>query len=479
MSRAVRASAVTGLVLAVLPAAASAHARLISSSPLMESQTRTAPHAIVLRFSEAYNKSLSNARLFDSNTGLQISAVQTDPNPLEMVLRPAGTLPRAPYLIVWHTASANDGHVLDGSFGFGVGVPPQNPNELVSRFSGTGWLRIFFRTVMFIGLFFFAGGVLVPVLLRTRGPLGAWLLPAASYRDSAGSDAVVKQLDRRTMRAGWLAVAAAALTALAETADAGGGISPGTLKAYLLTNIAGISRLATIVLALGAVIVIRRYRRVAAAMVALAFLGFALGGHANSASMRIPAIVTDWVHLIAAAIWAGGIAQIASAWCVGLGNRSAGGRPAALREVLPRFGKIALPAFVTLAAAGAFDAVLQLGSLHALYATSYGQVLLVKIVCVAAMAFMSYQHAMRIRPRLAARAPRTALAGLERRHWRLLGGEAAMSWVVLLVVAVLVAFPLPPSQLTSNGPDHLEASNAVAFNSHTPASARRVPSLAR
>ena len=50
--------------------------------------------------------------------------------------------------------------------------------------------------------------------------------------------------------------------------------------------------------------------RSAAAPAALALLAVAASGHASSADPRLPAIALDWVHLLAAAVWVGGIALV-------------------------------------------------------------------------------------------------------------------------------------------------------------------------
>lgn len=436
------------LALALTPSVAWAHSALESASPAPESRVQAAPGTIVLNFSEPFNRSLTTVHLFDSDTELETAVTVTAANSRRLVVTPDGLLPTASYRIEWHTVANDDGHVLEGSYGFGVRTAPTDPLRLVARgpFAGAGSVRIAFRTIMFVALFLFAGGVLVPVVLRTRGPMSAWLLPASAYRDHTEGDSIAARLQGRTVRAGWIALAAAGSTALMETWDAGGAITPGTLKGYLLTNIAGLSRVATMILLLAATLQMGRRRRFAAAAVVLAFLAVAVGGHANSASPRWLAIVTDWIHLVAAAVWAGGIAQIALAWVPGLNDQGRGARMAAVRQVLPRFGVVALPAFIVVAVSGSLNALLQVGAVSAMLNSSYGQVLTLKVVIVGAMALLSYQHAIRLRPRLLARTSQTH--SLEQRHWRLLGGEAGLAAVVLMVVAVLVAFPLPPRQLT-------------------------------
>mgnify|MGYP003288045518 CR=1 FL=1 len=100
------------------------------------------------------------------------------------------------------------------------------------------------------------------------------------------------------------------------------------------------------------------------------------------------------------------------------------------------------------------SAVVQLGHVRALWETGYGRVLLVKVALVGLIASASYGHALRLRPRLLAANPHPD-ERLQRRHWRLLRSESLLGLGVVVAVAFLVAFPLPPRQLG-------EADEAVA-----------------
>lgn len=121
-------------------------------------------------------------------------------------------------------------------------------------------------------------------------------------------------------------------------------------------------------------------------------------------------------------------------------------RRSVMREVLGGFGRVAVPAFGVVVLAGLATAVLQLGRVQALWETSYGVVLAVKIALVGLVGALSYIHAMRLRPRLLAGdaegSPRR-----ERRHWRLLRSEPAVAGAAVAVAALLAVFPLPPRQL--------------------------------
>jgi len=200
--------------------------------------------------------------------------------------------------------------------------------------------------------------------------------------------------------------------------------------------------------------VARSCRRVRRGLAAIAF-----GGHANSASPRTLALLTDWIHLLAGTVWAGGIAQIVIAWLPRVRRLAAGQRLTVIGGVLERFGGIALPAFAVVVAAGIANAWIELGRPAELWSIAYGRVLLVKIALVAVIGALSYVHAFRLRPRvLEGETPRPA----ERRLWRLLSGEPALLSIVLVIAALLAVFPLPPRQLLERAEAERPAPSAAA-----------------
>ena len=195
-----------------------------------------------------------------------------------------------------------------------------------------------------------------------------------------------------------------------------------------------------------------RARAAAAALAVLALGALAASGHAGSADPRVPSILNDWLHLVAGAAWLGGIA---CSRCCGGGRCAAPGAPARLavaREVLGPFGRVAAGAFAVVASTGLVSLVTQLGRVAALWDTSYGRLLAVKIAVVGAD-----RRDQRRRTRCAcARAcwppTRTRPSALERRHWRLWRRGADGSAIAVVgVVAALAAFPLPPRQLAEAG----------------------------
>jgi copper transport protein len=456
LRQAATATAVAALVAVALPGSAGAHASFLDSNPAPGLRLETGPAQIALDFTEPLNPQLSSASLTDASSADPIPA-QRSISGSRLVLQPQTRLGKAVYRVRWHSVSSEDGHSLEGSFGFGVQVTPTLAAEQSveqSPVAGGGWLRMIVRGAMYALLFLFAGGVLNGAILGPRARPGEWLLPrtaATGIVEGPGGTARPggKRLWARTVSVGWLALAAAIASALLEAANVGGGLSPHDLSAYFLSNGSGLARVAMIAsLGSAALAAGRSLPYAAAASLVLSFGALAFGGHANSADPRSLALFTDWLHLVAAAIWIGGIAQLAWAWLPRIMSIATPVRQAVMRSVLTRFGRVALPAFLVVVASGLTNALIELGHPTALWQTGYGQVLAVKIFLVGLIALASYNHALRLRPRLLAANPHPD-ARLERRHWRLLGVEPWLGLGAIAAVAVLVAFPLPPRQLGS------------------------------
>jgi uncharacterized membrane protein len=161
----------------------------------------------------------------------------------------------------------------------------------------------------------------------------------------------------------------------------------------------------------------------------------------------VPSILNDWLHLASGAVWLGGIALLALVWWPEVRFTKRATRIDVARHVLAPFGRVAVGAFLVAVATGLVSLVTQLGRVAALWETSYGRLLSVKIAVVALIAAASAVHALRLRPRLLAdgEAPPEAV---ERRHWRLWRSEPWLGLAVVAAVAGLVAFPLPPRQLS-------------------------------
>jgi copper transport protein len=464
--------------------AALGHAAFSGASPPPGERVESSPSRVELRFTEPLRGELSEAELVRAG-GARVPA-RLAVRGRRMVLAPERRLDRGAYLVRWRTVSADDAHPLEGSFGFGVRTAPAAGAGSLeeSPLAGGGWVRAVARGLLYGALLLFAGALLCRALLgrdwpgdpgggpsQVRIPDPKVTTPAPPVPSSgvatlerppaelvtASAALEERRADALVADAGLAAAALAAVAAVVDAANAAGGLSVEGLRAYLLTDTPGVARVVLVGLIVAALALARRAPR-AAALAAVAGLGCVVAsGHANSADPRGLAIAADWIHLTAGAVWLGGAATIAAVWRPALRDPNA--RAVVARDVLPRFGRVALPAFVAVAAAGAVNAIVELSSVSDLWDSAYGRVLLAKIVLVGGAAAAAYTHAFRHRRRglagAAARRPAgqvpegspPAPASPDGPLWGPLWVEVAFGAGVALLAGLLVAFPLPPRQL--------------------------------
>jgi copper transport protein len=228
-----------------------------------------------------------------------------------------------------------------------------------------------------------------------------------------------------------LAAGVAVIVAEAAAASAVHGPSAWGIAAYLTTGLAGWARLSRIALEALALWLaspwaarggLRAWPAVAL-VVSLAVVALAASGHAAGASPAWWGITADAAHLLAAGLWAGGIVALAT---IRLQQGPLGWAGPRGRAVLARFSPVALGAFLISAGFGVVQAFQQVGTVRGLLGSSYGRVLAVKGLAVAAMVALSVR-AWRRRPALRI--------------------EAALGLTAVGLAALLAAHPLPPARL--------------------------------
>lgn len=385
------------LVAAVIvgtPGTAQAHAAVVSSQPEPGEELATAPGVVLLRFSEPLNTSLSRATVVDPN-GLRFEGSPTGEREIRV---PLTTNAPGVYEVEWVSVSTLDGHTLRGAFRFGVGVSPGPgaEGEIGTSPRRSDLVVAPFRAVEYASLLLAAGMLLLRRLARGES-LRGWARPRLG-----------------------LALVAALVSGigvvLGEAIAAAGSASPGRIVDYLTTGTPGVARISRVV-AEGLALLALRAGRGVAPLVVVAILALSAAGHAAAVPWGIP---VDALHLLAAGLWAGGILALATV-------RPPGGwRGAAGRALLDRFSLVAIPAFLFTTATGVVRGIQELSGLKDLVASSYGQVLSLKVLGVLAMV------------------PLSLLA------WRRLLGsprlEAGLAVLVIGAAALLAAYPLPPGR---------------------------------
>ena len=160
-----------------------------------------------------------------------------------------------------------------------------------------------------------------------------------------------------------------------------------------------------------------------------ALFSFTMSGHVISAEPRWQSVGALLVHVTAAAFWTGALVPL---------YRSIGLLKGDAARIVQRFSHIALAMVPVLIAAGVAIAWLQVTSLNALFETTYGQFLLLKVALVAVLIAVAAYNKLRLTPALA-RGEGFAAAALR----RAICVELALVGAILLATAALGINPPP------------------------------------
>jgi putative copper resistance protein D len=160
-------------------------------------------------------------------------------------------------------------------------------------------------------------------------------------------------------------------------------------------------------------------------------------GHAGSTpgEWGILHLAADALHLLAAAAWTGGLVSLVLLlWASGRDRTSASASFA--WQATRRFSTIGIVIVVAILASGIVNTWILVGSLHALIATGYGQLLIVKIALFAAMVSFAAANRFWLTPRLALPSGYTQRDAL-RRLTRNSAIELALALIIFAIVGIL------------------------------------------
>src|SRR5262245_5448775 len=160
-------------------------------------------------------------------------------------------------------------------------------------------------------------------------------------------------------------------------------------------------------------------RLAALALAAVVALTTALTGHLADWGDLTPSVALDWLHVLSASAWTGGLAVLAAI------SARAAWSPPVLTTVAARFSRLAGVCLLAVLVTGVYNAWVQLPGLRALWTTDYGRILAVKIVLVAVLAGLGCVNRYAVVARLDDRRRRRGLARIFRRIELVLAGPRA------------------------------------------------------
>ncbi len=409
-------------LLAAAPAAL-AHAKLESTSPADGTVVGTAPTTVSATFDEQVGVSADSLRVFGPGGQRADNGATTHGSvPQEITVGLLPSLARGTYTVAWHVVSA-DSHHVQGAFTFSIGAPSSTVVNLnsVGQSGSSGLTNFAFGVVR--GLAFACFAVLIGAVMFV---ICCW--PAGAARPGM----------LRLAMGAWGGLAAATLAAilLQGVYGAGQGLGhlfwPDVLHATLYSRYGRAlgARLLLVVVALIAFSVTlesldspgtaasRRARLVAGAVWGTLTIGlastWAVADHAGT-GIQVPlAVPADVIHLTAVAIWTGGLATLVTI-VLRRPDSSGATRRAERRRyqaataeaarAVSRFSPIALGCVGAIVATGTYQAWRGVGTWGALFETTYGRLLLVKIVAICALVALgnlARQRVQRLRAPVAA-----------------------------------------------------------------------------
>jgi copper transport protein len=324
------------------PADAFAHATLVRTVPANGAVLAHAPRAVKVVFDDTVRVAGGNAAVAnDTRASVLRGKATAHGRTLTIPLTP---LHAGAYSVRWAIVS-DDGHTEKGVLAFAVGSGSASPQSVLGASVALTWNDILLRTLYYLGLLV-AGGATVfglaqaPLADRLRRPLSQLLFFAllAAF------------------------VGASGITGVAP---------PGTrfdhvLKAAIVVALVGGAAAALVPSA-------ARLYPVAQGASLLLLLAPTLSGHSldpNQPFLLAPLV--DLAHLVAAAVWLGGLAALV--YALPRAGASDEERGAAVR----RFSSTALAAVAAIGLTGLGRALMELSAVSQVWSTSYGRALIVK-----------------------------------------------------------------------------------------------------
>lgn len=433
MSRRIPVLLLTVLFLLGLAGTALAHATLTKASPEADAILNQAPTQIQLQFSEEVEAQFGAIAVYDHG-GVRVDKgdAALDPRDVTRVLATLKPIGDGIYTVAWRVVSA-DGHPISGSYGFTVGkgiagatyykpdLPdPNGPPPLL----------------LLAGYWLSAGGLMVLAGLGFTQGLIIRLAPDQRYR-------------RWIWSGFWVSLAGTLIYLVSRTAQAAGiglvdALQPTLLWRMLMTKSGQGVLLRLVILAWGLGLAAPLWKRwwFAFSVGILGLLTVSLGGHARALEQPLISLPLDWLHLVAAGVWAGGLLQFTFVLPPDL--RRADGP---LSEAVRRFGVVAGVAILVLIGTGLYPTLIHIPSMKALTQTAYGKTLITKVALFLPLLVLGAYNHFVTAPKL--RKGEEGASGLLK---QLSGAEMAIMAAVVGAAVLLTNLPpakvaLPPEEL--------------------------------
>ncbi len=473
---------VMSVLLASAPSAL-AHAQLLGTSPLSGSTVKVQPKEVIFKFGEPVGGDLGAVRVYNAQgeevDNLKVSHSDGNSHWMGVGLKPH--LPDGTYTGTYRVISA-DTHIVYGGLVFSIGhagaAPKFTVAGLIGRNESGEVTKVAFgvvRALNYLTIALMVGGLAflffawTPALAATAGGEERWSLAVRTF---------ASRLRRLFAVAIVLGVIVSVLGVLLQGASAAGVSLWSSLKSSIVEDTLK-SRFGTVWglravdwLLLGGLLLAAtatsrdaiplprervdgeapelgpRAPRLILALLALggAYLAItpALAGHASIEHPVAVFFPSDALHVLAGSVWVGGIACLLVALPGATRQLEGGERSRLLLATLARFSPIALGSVVVIAVTGVIQAYIDVRSFHGLLHTTYGALIIVKIVLLSSLIGLGWINRERVIPALErivgdGQSP-GGIGALARRTMR---GEFVLMMCVFGVTAALISYAPP------------------------------------
>jgi copper transport protein len=416
----------------LLPGNSQAHAILLRSDPAQGAVLTTAPSQVNLWFTEDLSPGTSTATVINSAqhrldlNNAHISS--SDTHEMDVSLQPL--LAPGTYSVQWTTQSADDGYVLHGSFLFSVTEPNGTVPKTTGSLPGQNSAANGSNANLFDGPIFFSFIMVTLVDLGAVFWVGAQLwrtfVLQLTTTKSGDEQTIEQKADARFDRKFALPLLLLLLLAnigviVGQALTLTNGNIAQSFTPSTLINLATTGHFGTywtmreIVVLLAIVLAVISLTRKNIPKYAIEFiswlnliLGMALlialtmssDASATNNTVLVFSVMLDWLHLLAASLWIGGMLYISTTYLPMLKGIPLVERVRSLLSTLSHHLPLAITGVIIMAITGPFDATVQMSSSDQLLTTAYGRALVIKIVLVGALLITSAIYAGLLRPRL-------------------------------------------------------------------------------
>nr|WP_116189412.1 copper resistance protein CopC [Paenibacillus taihuensis] len=353
------------LILLGMPGGASAHAELERTMPEPNAKYQQSPATIELSFNESIEPEVGAIKVLDSKSRPVTDKAPAESKDGQTLTLPLPKLTEGVYTVSYAVIS-EDGHPVSGSYVFvignvteGIDAATFDPHKALgheghsvsTQLTINQFIIYAVRAVYYASLLLAAGLMIWPLLARGRGEQ-------------------LRQIQKK-----WELIAlqtllvASLLYIFVHAREILKGYPSSEYSKLFLRTTIGHEWMELLGLALIGFIIVRFAPIMKALWAAVILAVESFSGHAVAFKPKVSSVLFDFVHLAAASVWVGGLLLLLALWAA---DRKEAGRFAVI------FSRAALLSITLLVLTGVGLTLLFLPSLHYLFYTAWGTILLVK-----------------------------------------------------------------------------------------------------